>query len=131
MTSSKSEVDDFLNVPLAPLFGKLDEDALKSLDPDLKVAIVVALNAIEKLKPNARSWRDVQSAFLQTGVLAGEEPQIHADHLVKHDQDWFKFDGSPSASIVGEVTSLSSTSPYHLANFGAKGPSMVQRSRSE
>lgn len=98
--------DDFLHIGLAPSYGKLNSEAIKEMDEQLKVAIAATMKTLQKLPPAERSWDNVKAAMMNNPCLEPDgKDEIHrSDRLIKASSADFKFDGSPDASIVKEVS---------------------------
>jgi hypothetical protein len=99
--------DDYLHVGLAPSYGTLDKESIKMLDDNLKVMIAGTMRALEsRQKQGPLSWDDVMSVVMQNSLLelADDGEVNRADKLIKEGTNVFKFDGSPDAAIVKEVS---------------------------
>jgi hypothetical protein len=98
--------DDYLHV-LAPSYGTLDKESIKMLDDNLKVMIAGTLRALEfRQKQGPLFWDDLLLALMQNSLLelADDGKVDRADRLIKEGTNVFKFDGSPDAAIVKEVS---------------------------
>ena len=98
--------DDYLHLDLAPSFGTLTQQSIKDMDEQLKVMIAGTMRLLKshKEKHGAMDWQTINSLFMQNSLLEPFDKEIvRSDKLIKEDTSFFKFDGSPSKSVVEEV----------------------------
>lgn len=98
--------DDYLHLDLAPSYGSLNSEAIKKMDDELKIMIAGTMKDLGKVPQNERNWDKVISVFMQNPLLEPHsDPQVfRADKVIKNSSGDFKFDGSPNAAIVQEVS---------------------------
>ncbi|KAH9886198.1 hypothetical protein C8Q73DRAFT_282765 [Cubamyces lactineus] len=100
--------DDHLHLDLAPSFGKLTQESVKSMDKELKVMIAGTMHALEKERKKGEGipWETVVSVMTQNPLLEPNGDEIvRSDKLIKEGHGLFKFDGSPDQAIVEQVNS--------------------------
>jgi len=98
-----NRANDYLQTSLAPSFGKLSQDSIKSIDEKLKIMIVGTLQTLA-YEPD-KSWDKMVSAMARNGFVEQDENSAvnKATAFIKGGTSAFKFDGSPDSSIVREV----------------------------
>lgn len=98
--------DDFLHVDLAPSYGQLSRESVKLMDENLKVMIAGTVRMIQRMAPEQRQWKAVESAFLNNPLVEPFGDPIHRrDTLIKNALNLFKVNGAPDSAIVKEVES--------------------------
>ncbi|KAF3069754.1 hypothetical protein GL218_07868 [Daldinia childiae] len=101
---------DYLTVKLAPAYGDLNNESIKTIDERLKVMIAGAVKTIDKIAPTERTWDRVVGAMMQCPLMEPDGEAIkRTDKLIKSGINVFKFDGSPDIAIVKEVSSSPTT----------------------
>ncbi|CAM9204320.1 unnamed protein product, partial [Choristocarpus tenellus] len=106
MSSVDKKKKEGLVFALAPSFGQLNSQSVKTMDDELKVIIAGTTRLIAKLKD--KSWQNVIGALTQNSLLEpmNESEISRSDKLIKDGgTSAFKFDGSPDSTIVKEVQS--------------------------
>ncbi|CAM9652884.1 unnamed protein product, partial [Choristocarpus tenellus] len=90
---------------LAPSFGKLNRESVKTMDDELKVIIATTTRLIANM--GDKSWKNVASALSKNELLElmPDSEVNRVDKLSKSGTAAFKFDGSPDRAIVKEVQS--------------------------
>lgn len=98
--------DDFFHCNLAPAFGELTSESIKSMDDHLKVMIAGTNKLIADLDPKDRSWEKVVACFNQNPLMEADGQAINrTDKIIKNSSGAFRVDGLPSQAIVQEVHS--------------------------
>ncbi|KAG0050057.1 hypothetical protein BGZ83_005178 [Gryganskiella cystojenkinii] len=106
LSTREKTADSYVHCDLAPSFGKLNQESVKTMDEKLKVIIAGTTRAIEKLPHDQRSWENVTSTLAQNSLLKPLDDGIaRSDKLIKDGTNFFKVDGSPDPTIVKEVNS--------------------------
>lgn len=108
--SGEAETLNLTNFCLAPSFGKLTSESAKMIDDRLKVIAAGALKTIEKMKPEDRTWSNVQGALRQCGVLEPMEAETLGPgdifyHPGESDSKLavFQVDGSPDQEVMQQI----------------------------
>ncbi|KAI0329992.1 hypothetical protein GY45DRAFT_1251649 [Cubamyces sp. BRFM 1775] len=108
MSVKDQNSDDHLHLDLAPSFGKLTQESVKTMDDELKVMIAGTMRALEKERKKGEgiSWETVVSVMTQNPLLEPNGDEIvRSDKLIKEGHGLFKFDGSPDQAVVEQVNS--------------------------
>lgn len=116
---SFSEIDvkdntkqDYLHVGLAPAYGKLTSEAMKTMDKNLKVMISGTLRLLEKKRKELNrplSWDDLLSTLMQNPLIDFDDSEAgskvdRTDKLIKPAvTNFFKISGAPDPIVVREV----------------------------
>lgn len=104
--SDKSS-NDYLHFDIAPSFGALqDGTAIKQLDDNLLVMMTATHKLIANMPAAERSWDNIVAALKQNSLISPhpDDPIDKTDYFIKEGKQAFKFDGSPSSTIVNEVS---------------------------
>lgn len=90
-----------LHVNLAPSFGKLESVAVRA-----EIILAHIQKILGNIPAEERSWERVMSIMDNDSLLepAGEQAVVRTDSLAHRGTNVFKFDGSPDAAIVKEVS---------------------------
>ncbi|KAI0740170.1 hypothetical protein C8Q76DRAFT_790639 [Earliella scabrosa] len=104
-----TDMDDYLHVDLAPSFGTLNQQSVKEMDEELKVMIAGTVRLLESHRERNRNpmdWETINSLFMQNPLLEPvDAPVLRSEKLIKADKSFFKFNETPSRSVVEEVHS--------------------------
>lgn len=60
--------EDSLIIGLAPAYGTLNRQSIKTLGDETKIMIAVTTNLLAKIPPNTRTWDSVRPAMMQNPV---------------------------------------------------------------
>eukprot|EP01023_Acetabularia_acetabulum_P005463 TRINITY_DN1222_c2_g1_i1.p1 TRINITY_DN1222_c2_g1~~TRINITY_DN1222_c2_g1_i1.p1 ORF type:complete len:473 (-),score=76.86 TRINITY_DN1222_c2_g1_i1:157-1521(-) len=102
--TNEAKRDNYLNIGLAPSFGKLNKESVKQMDRELKVMIAMVTRDIAKLPSGQRTWSNVVKILNASPVTEIQgSMQTRRDTLKKDGTNFFKFDGSPDSNVVREV----------------------------
>ncbi|KAL7783393.1 hypothetical protein V8C43DRAFT_326364 [Trichoderma afarasin] len=98
---TESNSNGFLQIDLAPSFGKLNKESLRELDDQLKIMIAGNLKSLGQ-QPD-KSWDAVLGNMMYNPLLDPRNQVVSRADKFKGSVNGFKFNGSPDASIVREV----------------------------
>ncbi|KAF8877750.1 hypothetical protein CPB84DRAFT_357214 [Gymnopilus junonius] len=107
-----STKDDYLHVGLAPAYGTLTSETIKTMDEHLKVMIAGTMRLLEKKrkeKGDPLSWDEVMSVLMQNTLIEPDDSKAgskidRADKLIKPSVlNFFKISGAPDPTVVKEV----------------------------
>ncbi|GAB1312313.1 hypothetical protein MFIFM68171_02523 [Madurella fahalii] len=101
-----SSREDYLTVKLAPAYGNLTSESIKTIDSRLKVMIAGAVKTIAQIPAADRTWDRIVAALMQCPLMEPDGDAVkRTDKLIKSGVNVFRFDGSPDTAIVKEVQS--------------------------
>lgn len=73
------------------------------MDDELKIMITGTMKILSNLQD--KSWSFVLATMVQNALFEADSQEVaRADKLIKNSSNGFKFDGSPNASIIREVS---------------------------
>jgi len=105
VTTTDSQKKDYLTTGIAPSFGTLTSETIKTMDEELKIMIAGTTRQIAKIPVADRNFEKLVSVMMQNPLLEPTDLAAvhHSDTFQKNGTNAFKFDGSPDSSIVREV----------------------------
>lgn len=107
---------DYLHIGLAPAYGTLTSQAIKTMDDHLKVMIAGTMRLLEKKRKELNhplSWDELMSILMQNTLIEPDDSNDgskvdRADKLIKPTViNFFKISGAPDPTVVKEVSDAS------------------------
>ncbi|EFJ05258.1 hypothetical protein SELMODRAFT_431724 [Selaginella moellendorffii] len=103
-SQTDSSGQDSLYVALAPAFGDLNAETIKTLDTNFLIAIAGTNRVISKLDGTARTWSKVESVMSQNPFLEAVDAGIRrSDKYIRDDTNYFQFDKSLRPEVFQEA----------------------------
>lgn len=104
MNVRDSTREDHLHVNLAPAYGNLTQQSIKTMDKQLLVMIGVTIRKLRSIPPKKRTWETVVASMNQNCAIKPRGPPLEKNDKYKNEGNHFmKVDDSPDPSIVKEV----------------------------
>lgn len=111
----ESSRDDYLHVDIAPSFGTLTQESVKTMDKELKLMIGITMKKLKAIPPAQRDWKTVLATMNQNGAIKPRGAAFNKnDKYKKEENNFLKTDGSPDPAVVKEVCGFTGYFCYAL-----------------
>ncbi|KLO07187.1 hypothetical protein SCHPADRAFT_932620 [Schizopora paradoxa] len=100
--------NNILHADLAPTFGQLDRDSMKSLDDELKITIAVVNRCLERMTAEEFTWERIISGFMQIPFVEPAEPFLpnikSGEKLIRQEDSHFRFKKERRDKVAEDVS---------------------------